>query len=398
MSQTESPPMSRSPWERLRSGGSGTAMATLALTGLITAVAFLANVVTSRMLGPTGRGELALVLQLSYLLWPVLLGGADRLVLSGHVGSKWPTARYSVVVLGIVGLASVLFVAWRHPHPWYLLWLAPVLLAESYATVSRAESLAKRRPWLYAKWVLMCQSGILAGLLLLGLLGADSSFVWGLLWGWPALLVLVWLARNLRRAHVDRDTLITSLRLLPGASASLVLLRSERLFLPLISGTASLGVYVAIATMIEFASLPGTVLADMWSNREVRPRATAYAAVLGLTAVVSGAVGAATYVLIPHLFGEAFVGGRNLILPLCLGSVVLVGYRFVIARALASPQPATSSRIELVGAATALILYPVAVVVGDAEGAAWGSLLVYFISAAAGIVILQRRRTRLVTG
>src|SRR5664280_1280855 len=77
---------------------------------LVAAVAWVANLLAARALGPAGRGSLALVLQLTYLGGQILLLGSERSFVAIYFGSSPPVATRAYGRLLLLPSIAVLMV------------------------------------------------------------------------------------------------------------------------------------------------------------------------------------------------------------------------------------------------------------------------------------------------
>jgi len=93
--------------------------------------------------------------------------------------------------------------------------------------------------------------------------------------------------------------------------------------------------------------------------------------------------------VIPFL-GPDFSPARRLVLPLAVATCVLAGVQYVQAALLAGDRPGTSSKAMTLAMAVSFVVYPVAITVAGAEGAAWGSLVVYSVALISSSIFLRR--------
>ncbi|WP_435770432.1 lipopolysaccharide biosynthesis protein [Nocardioides sp. SYSU DS0651] len=344
---------------------------------LSAAVAFVANVLIARALGPEARGAVALTLQVGYFASPLIILGRDRGVLRGE--RTVPLVSGPAVVIALV--IAVPFMS-------EVLWLAaPAAWISAHATMARAEALSRGRINWYLAWSALFQCTILVGNGVLFLLDVRETAWWLLPYTLPALAIAIWeLTHVARRGRAAFQRGLAFLHLAPAAVASLVVLRSERLLLPIIATTNELGYYVAVATATEPIAWLAQARADRHTSqegqgtrralarsaREQIPRFAAASAVLGLIA----------FVAVVPLLGPAFAPARWLVPPLTLAAVTLVLYRLAMAQLLASRRPSRSSLAETLTAILALAVYAAAIWLWGMHGAAWASAAVYGMGAA----------------
>jgi O-antigen/teichoic acid export membrane protein len=373
-------------------------LASQVLTG---GVALAANVLMVRALSPSGRGEVALILQVVYLATQVLLLGTERsFVASYHDVTPAAAVRaYArlLVLPGALTLAATAGFAALAParfDPGTLV----ITLIVTYAAVE-ATSLASRavaicvgrvRDFLYAR--------IIESLLLLAMLvtlfvaGASHPAVWigaYLLSG--AVSTFAYLVRWLRlpappAPPLDQNGTVRreGLALFPAALSNMAMLRADRLALPALASTSALGLYAAVATMTELLAWPLRAYADsrlgQWraTHREgalnVRPIVTA-AAVYCL--VVAPIAATALYLLIVPLFGADYAPAKVVVLPLVAAAGLYAVSRISLGLLIARGHSALVSAAEITGFAVSFAAYLLLIPAHGILGAAWGSLIGY---------------------
>ena len=126
-------------------------LASQLFTGVI---AMVANVLMARALSPTGRGEVALMLQIVYLATQILLLGTERSFTAGFHGAAPPAAvrayaRLLLIPCGLGVVAAVVFgmVAPRgfNPGPEIIALVAGYAIIESVILATRAIAVAVGR-------------------------------------------------------------------------------------------------------------------------------------------------------------------------------------------------------------------------------------------------------------
>lgn len=381
---------------RSRSNSILTATASVATSVLAAAVGFVVNILTARALGPTGRGEVAFVLQLSYLAAPVILLGADRALLRAErIGSarhfQWPNMRVSLMLA--TGLTAVML-PWGVMDDRRWLWqVGPIAFAGVTITVLKATGTSLRAPRTFLPVFLGYQTFVLVFSCVVAKTDSSSIAWWLAAYSLPGLGALVWVtAVTWRRGRVctASEPLFDRLgvRLLPGSVASIVFTRGERLLLPIVTSTHELGLYMVVATATEAIAWVGQSMADLTAGRQPRDRSRAdhlKPVLLSLTtgATMSLAAGVLLSSWLVPVFGARFESARTLIFPLCIAAGLLCVYRALVASLLASSTPTITTTIELVSAGVAVPIYLVGVEWSGASGAAWGSVAAY----GAGIAI-----------
>ena len=348
------------------------------------AVAFVVNILSSRVLGPSARGEVAFVLQVAYFITPLILLGRDRGLLrrDEHRPETEPMLPMAVLLLagGAVFLEGPALLA------------VPVALAGAWVSLERSHALRSGQLATFTKVFLGIQAGVLGGTLLLAALDVRTAAYWLLPYALPALWVVVseTLGYLARPPHVLRS-MVRWTPLLPGGLASMVVLRVDRLLLPALASYRELGLYVAVAT----ASEPVFWFANALSDRRVsslgeqslgrRLRQLIRDAALFIP--LAGMSAAGTVLVILPLMGEEFRAARPLVVPLSLAAVTLALYRQVVGWLTAGRRAWLSSVCEAATAAAAIPIYVVAIQHAGALGAAWASLCVYAAGTVIGVVL-----------
>ncbi|MFI7545273.1 lipopolysaccharide biosynthesis protein [Actinoplanes sp. NPDC049599] len=373
-------------------------LASQVLTG---GVALAANVLMVRALSPSGRGEVALILQVVYLATQVLLLGTERsFVASYHAVTPAAAVRaYArlLVVPGGLTLAvaagfAVLAPDRLDPGTLIIALIVGYAAAEATSLATRAIAICvgRVRDFLYAR--------IIESLLLLALLvtlfvaGATHPAVWILAYlisgAVPTLAYLiVWLRLPAPAAPPlahNRTVRREGLALFPAALSNMAMLRADRLALPVLASTSALGLYAAVATMTELLAWPLRAYADSrlgkWraTHREgaldTRPIVTA-AAVYCL--VVAPLAAGALYLLIVPLFGAQYAPAKVVVLPLVAAAGLYAVSRISLGLLIARGHSALVSAAEITGFAISFAAYLLLIPPYGILGAAYGSLLGY---------------------
>lgn len=365
-------------------------------------VAFVCNILMARALGASARGQVAFVLQSAYFISPMIMLGVDRTLLRSDSQRDQQAARRHLVVMTLlVGL--VLALLFRDLRAL----AAPIAYALCWMSLARSASLRDNAYASYLRMVVAYQAFVLVTSAVLYLVGTDNWLVWLVPYVAPALLIAVYdLATDYRgrlRRVFDGVTRI-SLKVLPSTIATTVMLRAERVIMPLASSDAQLGMYVAVATATEVLAWLANALAD---NRVARLGGAATRKVGDLLRILlrdalrflllAAGIGAATYWLLIPVLGSTFENARVLVLPLCLAAIVLALHRQVSAWQLAGHHPAGVTISTGLSAVLAIPIYIWAILQAGALGAAWACLVVYSIALVGGIILaaMEGRRDAL---
>lgn len=362
------------------------------------AVAFATNILMSRELGPAHRGEIAFVLQLSYLITPFIVLGVDRAALRAESRLLQPPLTRHLVPLSL-GLTALLLLGFRDARA-----LAPaVALVMGWMAIRRSEAIRDRTFSRYVKPSVIYEAFILVGVLSLALAHSRTTSWWVLPYALPAVAIVAVELRTLRGSgrkapfgHITR----MSLHLMPAAISHMVVMRAERILLPALASNEQLGYYVAVAAASEPVYWLAQGLADHRAGTSTAGRRTvdllrrlARDAIFFLPATALGAV--LVWHLVIPLLGPTFRGMEALVIPLAGASFLLALYRQVVSWHLAGPNPEDVSKVEAACALLAIPVYSVGIYAGGAMGAAWACGVVYGAGLVGAFVMAALRSVRL---
>lgn len=380
---------------------------------VVGAVSLVINAMSARTMGPRGRGDLALLLQITYVANLIAVAGVDRSyaatvppehdvrsAIRDTVRLVAPTA--AVVIVGAAAVAWWIDGSGRHQR--MLAATGLVLTAVSLVAASTLRTAATAtgvtRPYVLS--ALVGQVTLLASAALLTAAGVGSSDLW--LLGYGAALsvgpLAAWLL--LRRsggppARATRDLSAArrlGLRLVPAALASMVLLRGDRLLLPWLGSYDDLGIYIVVATLSEFAIWPIQnhldAQAPRWHQRflagEMRCRgplliAFGYGIAAGLVLLAAG------HLMVVPVFGAEYRASTVLLVPLSIGTAFLSVSRAAIGLGVAAGR----ARVALAADIPAMVVCLGACVLliprYGALGAAVASALAYGVGAAVAVLL-----------
>lgn len=361
------------------------AVTSLAGASLIAAgVAFLSNVLTARTLGPELRGHVAFVLQSAYFVAPLLIFGGDRATLRAarsEATDLWAPRRRHLVIASVSATAVCLLVF----RDWNFL-IGPAASATAWLLLRRAHVAASGGYRAYFRPFVLFQAGILAFHLLLFLVQEPRWQWWVAPYVVPALFFLT------RRASSHELSGAPSGNI-PFVSATLTQmwsLRGERILLPLIAGPSALGSYVVVATATEPLYWVAQAIADHRVSENpptsARRRLEALLTTCGIFTAGAAALAVALWYLLVPVFGPEFKSARELVLPLAVAAVALAAYRQSSGWVLAGSRPQSLGVLEGAVAVVAVAVYPISILIAGAQGAAWGTVLVYGVGALLGFV------------
>jgi O-antigen/teichoic acid export membrane protein len=369
---------------------------TIAGTSIVAAgVAFVVNIISARVLGPEYRGHVATVLQLAYLVAPLVGFGADRALLrknderSSDVYAL-PSALAVTAMGAITGIAIGLIYG-----PWAMLAVPTALVTVAfsfYRSVAIESGLVRS----YIAAFLLYQVSILLGSILLLFLQIDSWQWWAIVYIVPGFIPAAYsLRRVLRESALRRAGLVGSLRsnlqLLLASFSRLITTRLNRVVLPVIAGPHSLGLFIVVATATEPLYWLAQSLADHQTSassgqnysRSLLSKTLGKSLLLFISLAAVG--GVILYLLLVPMFGTEYSEALELVLPLTAASVVLATYRQISGLLLATATPDIVGRVEGIAALVAVFVYPVSIYLWGAQGAAWGSIVVYLVGVIVGI-------------
>lgn len=383
--------------------------------------AFVVNVLAARALDPSGRGELALALQIAYLATLLLLLGTDRSLVTTYAGAPARAglagARSLLLVpvavttaVAVLGALAPLPQAWRAG----LLAVAAFALANAALRALRSIAIASGRQRGFLVTTVVSQASLLAVAAGLYVGAVDDVLVWvGAYVLITALPVAVCWHRWARapsrdgsdEAPVDARSgpdpgLRTAARreglvLLPSSLALAGTLRLDRLLLVGLGSPAALGVYASVATMTELVAWPAQAWADSRLGRWrlahqrgelllLRPLVVAAGLLAGAGVVVAVAVRG---LLVP-LLGQAYATAGALVVPLVVAAVVFGVSQLAITGLIAQGRAGVASGVEVVGFVVSAAAYVALIPTLGGLGAAYGSLVGYGTSLVGALLAL----------
>lgn len=390
----------------------------------VAGAAFAANILSARALGPSGRGELALLLQIAYFGSLAVLLGCDRSVVAVYQGRPAPMVtkaflrllvRPSAVTLVVV--AAVLALPLPALESWRIRLVAAALfmVVNAWDRALRSIAIASGRTVQYVGYQVTTSALLLAGLGLLTALGLVDSAYWVLAYllagALPAAGWLWWWSRTRPAAGAGdtagpdderRRARREGLYLLPATVAHSGTLRLDRLILAGLASTAALGHYAAVATITELITWPLLVFADsrLGTWRQAHDRGTlslrgVLALAVGYSVVAAGVVAVTLHLLLVPILGAAFADALPLVVPLVLAAAVFGISQVLVTALTAIRHGPLSSVVEVVGLAVSVVAYVTLIGRFGALGAAYGSLVGYgscLVLAALLLVVVRRNR------
>lgn len=368
------------------------------------AVALVANVLMTRALSPTGRGEVALMLQIVYLSTQILLLGTERSVVAGYHGAAPAAAVKAYVRLLAVPCAVGLFLVAGFvllapekydPGPSFIAVVACYAVVDAGILATRAVAVAVGRVHDFLRARVIESASVLTLMIGLSFAHEADPVVWVLVYLVGGLLpTAAYIVYWLRLPAPPVSTPITAgsqrlarregLLLFPAAIANMAMLRVDRLALPALASTAELGLYASVSTLTELLVWPLRAFADSRLGRwraahkdggfQVRPLVLA---AIVYTVVVAPIAAAGIYWLIVPVFGARYAPARAVVVPLVVAAGLYAISRITLGVLIAKGHTALVSAAEIFGFAVSLVAYLALIPHHGILGAAWGSLIGY---------------------
>ncbi len=391
--------------------------ATLLAGQLVTAAAsFGFNILASGTMSPNQRGQLALYLTVAYLLTALSLLAYDRPFLASQHGSfakMLGNARWLVrpgIFLSAVPVALAVVAA---SFAQYELSVALIVIpfyiygAVSSSVIRSASIASGTQAFL---------TNIFASQLSLLLFAGGMAFfkvenpnLW--LCGYAVAGMVGILVMRLMSpppippspAEIEnlRGVRARGLRLLPGTLGTFIMMRSDRLLLPLLSSATQLGLYATVATIMELATWPVNHWIDSsvrsWSRLSHFERTSTgiklvFLAMLFLTGLTV-AVAALAFLFVTLVLPRSYASSTTLIIPLGIAAIIFGMTRVVQGVLVSLTYSSRISVVEIIGSISCLIFYVALIPHWGALGAAWGSALGYGITLISGLLAMSVRRS-----
>jgi O-antigen/teichoic acid export membrane protein len=372
------------------------------------------NILAARAMGPVGRGQIAQFLQIGYVVAVVALAGVDRAY--PVLAADPPLAvaiRHTIrlVTPGVAVVAGCCLLMWPvlamggSPLSGSVAALALLVAGSAGMAALRAAATAAGVGGPFRRTSVVGQIGLVATGGVLVFFRVDAATWWLLAYGtWLLLPVLYWRQRAASVNLAVEPVLLNRIhqlgwRLLPPTLATMVMLRSDRLLLPVLGSYQQMGVYIVVATVTEVAVWPvqafldahGPRWARQWPTR--RTQSLIFAVVVGVLMVAGTGLVAACQVLVVPVFGDAYAAAAGLAVPLAIGAV-LFGIGRVGAMLLVAAHATRRVLVaEMGAAAVAVVVYLWLIPTRGAWGAAVGSAVAYGVYALlSGVLALTCRR------
>jgi O-antigen/teichoic acid export membrane protein len=400
--------MSLVAWRKLW-GNNSTAMQLLLMQVLAASTAFAVNILSASVMEPEGRGQLALLVQVTYVLTVIALLGVERPYVAVRKTSfdravtemnALATPGYLLLIVIAIVVVLCALAGW--------LKIALIgglvlffLMGNIAARIVRTGYIASGSLPPFIAVSIATQMILLftaVGLYFWGNTTPDAWFFAYGLSGTAALIVLIGsVCRSGRTGFPElRQIRSSGIRLLPASFGNTAMLRSDRLLLPLLASNAQLGLYVVVATTMELASWPIQNWVDAslnrWREHQRNDRGywrTIAGAAL-VTTLLAACLGGASYIVIQFALSPAYSESAILILPLAFAAVVYAATRVQQGLLIAGGRAKSVSAAELVGMVVSLGAYLLLIPNWGAMGAAIASIIGYFCCFIAGLILMRR--------
>lgn len=387
------------------------------LTGQVVAaiVAFAMNVMSARVMTPAGRGTLALLLQITFLLTVIGMLGIDRpYVAQRQVPFAKALAELRLLLRpGFLFAAACLLVGAGLAASGHLeLGIASALVSvylfgNMYVQAIRAAFIVSGAAKYFIMSALISQVGLFSLGAIFLMTDVQDPNMWFLAYAVISFtaVVIAWLNRDQAvTGPVRSDPTLEMIRsqglkLLPASLGNTAMLRSDRLLLPLLASTSELGIYVAVSTVMEMATWPVQQWVDSslrkWNLTISRTRSQGFVLMTkagAFVAALSLAFGILAYETVVRLLPVTYHQSPVLIVPLGIASVFYAVTRVQQGMLVAQGHAGRVSAVELTGMIASVAMYVLLIPGHGAMGAALGSLIGYLACLIAGVVVFAWSR------
>jgi O-antigen/teichoic acid export membrane protein len=380
-------------------------------------IAFIGSLLTARLLGPSGRGDLAILILIPTIFVAVLELGQEYT--TSHLAARSPDDRAAIHTIGAlyaVALAPVaavfvgvtlwpLHVIHAGEVPRAALAGGVAVSASIYIRVLSGLTLAMSRVALYNVVRLLLAASFPTAVILIAVSGSRSAVAYYFGWCLGTLAVALVLAAAFRREIARPRRIMTREQFRVGLPihvanvGQFLLLRADQLLLLVFATNSAVGEYAVAVNIVEVLwYLPAAVgvvsVPFLSASRPMEEKTSALAHAtrlcFWLTSVAALLLGLLAIPLVPFVFGEAFQGSV-VPLELLLPGVAAAGIVRVCTSGLIAQRETQVLWKAMVWAlAVNLALNVVFIPPLGASGAAIASTLAYAFLA----VLLLRRMTR----
>lgn len=404
--------------KRLKLFFSGRNLATMMLLfgQLLAALgAVVINILAARVLDPSDRGDLAFGLQVAYFLTVFATMGLERPYIAMRDGSfNSEYKNFTKLILPGVLLIVPIAILVTYFSPLGTAWMGYGVAAIGIYTALNAISRGVRvgyvvsRDWKkFSSNAIFSQLMIIAGAIVLVLLNIGNPIVWMFVYSAstiPAVLLLIQAASARERTETLSKREKSKIRkngliLFPSEFSNTAMLRSDRLLLPILASSAELGLYVTVATVLEMASWPVKQWVDAslreWTTTKERLLAEVNSILLkslALLVFASAILGVAAYLMILWVLPDSYLAATTAIVPLAIGAVIFGITRVQQGFLIVFGASGGVSFAEIMGIIFSLVSYFILIPRYGMLGAAYGSIIGYFVCYVVGFFILLKAK------
>ncbi len=383
---------------------------------LAAGVAFVVNLLAASVLDPTGRGQLALTLQVGYLLAILGMLGMERPFTANVSGRQFnETVSFLERLVrpgywaGIIGLLLVLYGLGTENYSFVMIGVLSTIFVVStmHMKIVRTAYIASRtwRPFVFTG--IASQVLLVACCLLLTVLHVGAFEVWFAAYTVAGLVATVVICTPRRvsppvdsgQAKIGRTVRSQGLRLLPASLGNTAMVRSDRLLIPALSSAAELGIYVVVATAIDMATWPVQQWADsrLHAWKEAPPSKRMVSLMCGIALIITvGLVAVIAFLLdyiVTQFLPKPYAAGMTLFLPLSVAAIFYSLSRLTQGVLISRGAGTAVSVIEGAGMAVSILAYLVLIPSLGALGAAYGSVLGYSVCFFVSCVMAIRQKS-----
>lgn len=382
------------------------------LAGQISAAlgAVVVNILAAKVLDPSDRGDLAFGLQIAYFLTVFATMGLERPYIASRDGVFNNEYRNftKLVIPGVLIIVPIALLA-IHLSPLGSTWIGYGVAAIVIYTVLNVVSRGVRVGYVVSRdWkgftfnAIGSQVLIVAGAIILLLLNISQPEAWMIVYTvstLPAIILFVLAVRKKNEQTLSKEESANIRRkgwlLLPSDFSNTAMMRSDRLLLPILGTSAELGLYVTVATVLEMASWPVKQWVDTSLREWARVGKSLFSSIprimlkacIGLCAL-SIILGLATFIMIRFFLPDSYLPAVDAIIPLAIGSVIFGMTRIQQGVLVACGAAASVSLVEIVGTIVSVTSYLLLIPTFGMFGAAYGSIIGYFICFLFGAIVL----------
>ena len=392
-----------------------TSLHLLLMQVLAAGTAFVVNILSASVMEPDGRGYLALLVQITYVLSVLALLGVERPYVASRQTS-FGQAVYELirlvapgnVILAVMAVIAIVLVMREQYAAALSLSLVALYLVGNVGTrLIRTGYIASSRmpPFLIVS--VGTQLILLALALALFLSKNANPDSWFIAYGCSGLVAIIAIGyavsrqgRPTIRRSEERIIRRDGIKLLPASFGNTAMLRSDRLLLPLLASNAQLGIYIVVATTMELASWPVQNWVDAslkrWRGRD-HTWASKARIILGVTAVTlifAIGMGVVSLLVIRFTLDDSYAASEMLIAPLAFATIVYAATRVQQGLLIASGRHKSVSASEVVGMAASVLLYLILIPPLGALGAALASIGGYSACFIAALIFMNKKPAR----